>query len=220
LCNDAHACAAVVTCFWRISSHPERVSGRPWALTKSSRAGVVPRTASQSRLAAAVSVHHGQVRSVRPWPSTRTLGVGEQSRALSGRLTRADTRSPAAKHSWRLARSRMPSRRCRSGTCRRLCLSSTVRACPSRVSVVLAGRARIRRRCASRAGTRYARTCITDVSATRRAWRVRGRLWRSVAKEWRNAMISGASSGSRDRADGVRCHRALAHGNRSWKASA
>src|SRR5712691_7384182 len=41
-CNDAHACAAVFTCFWRMYSNPERVIGRPWALTNSSRALFAP----------------------------------------------------------------------------------------------------------------------------------------------------------------------------------
>jgi hypothetical protein len=43
-CNDAHACAAVFTCFWRIYLKPERVIGRPRALTNSAHAGVSPRT--------------------------------------------------------------------------------------------------------------------------------------------------------------------------------
>src|SRR6516165_12821792 len=83
-CNDVQVCAAVWTCLCRIYSNPERVIGKPRALTKSSRVESWPRTASQARRSVALCFQRGKMRSFRPLPRMRTLGVGCHSRAVKG----------------------------------------------------------------------------------------------------------------------------------------
>src|SRR5438105_8573305 len=72
--------------------------------------------------------------------------------------------------------------------------------------------ARMRRLCSKSAGTRCSRKRIKVLIATRRALRVRGLLCRVVSRCCKKPITKGASSCSRQRADGVTRGRVLATG--------
>ena len=91
-CNPGDFWAERPACFLSRYAEPQRLSGSPRALTNTSGAAAVPRTASHARSAVAVVFHRGSARSRRPLPRTRMLIDGRSTFSIRSPVS-SDTRS-------------------------------------------------------------------------------------------------------------------------------